>query len=119
MKTKKYFHPLICYFTQNPLAFDFLTNILLVYFGLAVNIQNFQDCVYRVRHPTGGRLSMRFNDLRLDPADKVEVGGYIWFRAGLNIIRLLGSFMWHHNLKSSNAMFFLPSPFLSISKITT
>ena len=30
---------------------------------------------------------MRFNDLRLDPADKVEVGGYIWFRVGLNIIQ--------------------------------
>ena len=33
-----------------------------------------QECTYRVLHPEGGRLSMRFNDVRLDPSDKIQVG---------------------------------------------
>ena len=32
-----------------------------------------QECTYRVRHPEGGRLSMRFNDLQLHSSDKIEV----------------------------------------------
>ena len=38
-----------------------------------------QDCVYDIRHPdpAGGRLSMRFNDLRLDTSDRIEVGGLV------------------------------------------
>lgn len=30
----------------------------------------------RILHPTGGRLSMRFNDLRLDHTDRVQVGNF-------------------------------------------
>jgi hypothetical protein len=30
--------------------------------------------VYRVIHPTGGRLSMRFSDLRLHTTDRIQVG---------------------------------------------
>jgi len=41
-------------------------------YGVASYPHN-QDCVYRVRHPTGGRLSMRFNDLRLHSSDKIQV----------------------------------------------
>ena len=33
-----------------------------------------QECSMRILHPTGGRLSMRFNDLRLHNTDTVQVG---------------------------------------------
>ena len=32
-----------------------------------------QECVYRIRHPEGGRLSMIFTDLNIHPTDKIEV----------------------------------------------
>ena len=35
-----------------------------------------QNCILRVIHPAGNRLSMRFNDLRLHPSDKIQVGAF-------------------------------------------
>jgi len=44
-------------------------------FGVTHSYPPNQDCVYRIVHPssTGGRLSLRFNQLQLDPTDRVEV----------------------------------------------
>ena len=35
---------------------------------------NVQECVYRIIHPQGARLSMRFSDLRLHTTDRIQVG---------------------------------------------
>ena len=44
-------------------------------YGVAPYPHN-QDCTYRVRHPEGGRLSIRFSDLRLKSPDRIQVGDW-------------------------------------------
>ena len=53
-----------------------------IWYKYGISMNDFlQECVYRVLHPAGGRLSMRFEDLRLDSSDRVQVGiypGLVW-----------------------------------------
>ena len=42
-------------------------------YGIGAEYPANQDCVYRIRHPEGGKLSLLFSELNLHPTDKIEV----------------------------------------------